>query len=137
MWRSEHATEAEVEPAAIWRAWTDVAGWPAWNTDIEAIELRGSFAPGGTIAMKPQGAPTVELRIAEVVDGELFVDEADVGGTIVRTLHRVERTDAGRTRVLYRLEADGPAADEIGPAVTADFDEVLGALVRHVRDGSA
>jgi Polyketide cyclase / dehydrase and lipid transport len=136
MWQSEHSKKAEVDPRAIWHAWTDVGRWPAWNADIEAIELRGSFAPGGTIAMKPRGAPTVELRIAEVVDGELFVDEAEVDGTIVRTLHRIERTDHG-TRVLYRLEADGPAADQIGPAVTADFDETIAALFRHVRDDSA
>ena len=37
--------------------------------------------------MTPHGADTVVLRLAEVVDGERFVDEADVDGTTVRTIH--------------------------------------------------
>jgi hypothetical protein len=32
---------------------------------------------------------------------------------------------------VYRLEATGPAADEIGPAVSADFDSTIAALDRY------
>jgi uncharacterized protein YndB with AHSA1/START domain len=131
MWTTEHSRETTVAPEAIWQRWTDVEGWPEWNGDIERIELRGPFAAGSTIAMTPHGQETVELRIAEVVEGELFVDEADVDGTVVRTLHRIDRLDGGRVRVVYRLEASGPAAEEIGSAVSADFDETIAALVEH------
>jgi hypothetical protein len=99
--------------------------------DIERIELAGPFAPGSTIAMTPAGQEAVELRIAEAVEGERFVDEAEVANTLVRTTHRIERLDDGRARVVYRLEASGPAAEQIGPAVSADFPEVLAALVEH------
>jgi hypothetical protein len=50
----------------------------------------------------------------------LFVDEAQVAGATMRTLHRI-------------LEASGPVADEIGPAISADFDETLAALVERAR----
>ena len=131
MWTTEHSLETTVAPEAIWRAWADVERWPEWNADIERIALSGRFATGSTIAMTPRGQVTVELRIADAVEGELFVDEADVDGTIVRTTHRIERVDDERVRVIYRLEASGPAADQIGPAVSADFDETIAALVEH------
>jgi hypothetical protein len=131
MWTTEHGIQTNLAPEAIWRAWADVEHWPEWNGDIEHIALRGPFATGSTIAMTPKGQETVELRIAESVEGELFVDEADVEGTIVRTTHRIDRLDGDRVRIVYRLEASGPAAEQIGPAVSADFPETLASLVEH------
>jgi hypothetical protein len=137
MWSTEHSIETTLAPEAIWRTWTDVERWPEWNRDIARIALRGPFAPGSTIAMTPHGEETVELRIAEAVAGELFVDEADVEGTIVRTTHRIDRVDDDRVRIAYGLEATGAAAEQIGPAVSADFPEVLAALVEHAEHDAA
>jgi hypothetical protein len=131
MWSSEHSVQADVEPQAIWQAWSTVGRWPEWNGDIARIELSGPFAVGSTIAMTSHEQDTVELRIARVEEGELFVDEAEVAGTTLRTLHRIDRLDDGRVQIVYRLEASGPAAEEIGPAVSADFDDTLAALVQY------
>ena len=50
----------------------------------------------------------------------------------LRTTHRVERIAAGRSRITYRMEITGPAADtvgpEIGPEISGDFPQVLKAL---------
>jgi hypothetical protein len=133
MWVAEHSVEMSATPEAIWRQWSDVARWPEWNGDIERIELEGPFAAGGRITMTPVGQEPVELRIAEDVAPELFVDEADLGEIVVRTIHRVERLDQGRARVTYRMEITGAAADtlgpQIGPEISGDFPQVLAALV--------
>jgi uncharacterized protein YndB with AHSA1/START domain len=133
MWEAEHSIETTAPRQEIWRLWTDVAGWPAWNADIEQIELSGPFAAGSTIRMTPIGQEPVELRIAEAVEPELFVDEAELGEIVVRTIHRAEQLDGGRARVSYRMEITGPASDQlgpqIGPEISGDFPEVLAALV--------
>src|SRR5262249_59547963 len=115
MWSYEHSIETTASPETIWRLWADVPGWPEWNADIEQIRISGPFATGSTITMTPAGQAPVELRIAEAVEPELFVDEADLGDVLVRTLHRVERLDGERSRVVYRMEITGPAADSVGP----------------------
>jgi hypothetical protein len=119
-------------PEAIWRLWVDVAGWPEWNGDIERIELVGPFAAGGMIVMTPIGQEPVELRLAEAVEPELFLDEAEVGEIMVRTTHRVQPLDGERARVTYRMEISGPAADtlgpQIGPEISGDFPQTLAAL---------
>ena len=134
MWRAEHTIETTATPEAIWRQWSDVEGWPEWNGDIERIELDGPFAAGSRIAMTPVGQEPVELRIAEAVEPEQFVDEADLGEIVVRTIHRVDRLDQGRARVTYRMEISGPAADtlgpQIGPEISGDFPQVLAALAQ-------
>jgi uncharacterized protein YndB with AHSA1/START domain len=131
MWTVEHSVETDTTPEEVWRAWADVERWPAWNGDIERISIDGPFTTGSTIAMTPKGQETVALRIAEAVENELFVDEADVDGTIVRTTHRIDRLGGDRVRIVYRLEVTGPAEGQIGPAVTADFDETLNSLVEY------
>ena len=74
----------------------------------------------------------VELRIAEAIEPEPFVDEADGGAFVVRTTHRVEKVSDERSRITYRMEITGPAAEtvgpEIGPEISGDFPQVLATL---------
>jgi hypothetical protein len=133
MWEAEHSRETSATPQEIWRLWADVAGWPEWNGDIEEIELTGPFAAGSTIRMTPIGQEPIELRIAEAAEPESFVDEADFGEIVVRTIHRAEQLEGGRARVSYRMEITGPASDtlgpQIGPEISGDFPQTLAALV--------
>src|SRR5262245_20278861 len=101
MWAAEHSIETTVLPESIWRCWSDVATWGEWNADIERIEISGPFAPGSTIAMTPAGQDTVQLRLIEASEPTLFVDEAELGGVVIRTFHRLGRLDEGRTWVTY------------------------------------
>jgi uncharacterized protein YndB with AHSA1/START domain len=133
MWEYEYAVESDASAEALWRCWSDVAGWPVWNAGIESISIDGPFAVGASFTMTPPGDEPITMRITEVSPGELFTDEADLGDVVVRTVHRLEAVGEGRTRVVYRTEITGPAAAElgpqIGPAITADFPEVIAALV--------
>src|SRR5207302_3157041 len=51
---------------------------------------------------------------------------------VVRTEHRLEPAAGGLTRIVYRTQITGAAADsvgpELGPQITADFPEVVAAL---------
>ena len=132
MWVAEHSGETTASAERIWRIWADVDSWPEWNGDIERIEIDGPFEGGSTIVMTPIGGEPIELRIAEATPPEAFVDEANLGDVIVRTVHRAERLGDGRSRVTYRMEITGPAADtlgpRIGPEISGDFPETIAAL---------
>jgi hypothetical protein len=134
MWTNEQSIETTARPEAIWQLWSDVAGWPDWNADIEHIEISGPFATGSTISMSPVGQDPVELSIAEALEPDLFVDEARLADIVVRTIHRVDRLGGERSRITYRMEISGPAADsvgpELGPQISGDFPETLAALVQ-------
>jgi uncharacterized protein YndB with AHSA1/START domain len=140
MWTAEHIIETSATREQIWRLWADVATWPEWNDDIERIELIGPFAAGGRILMTPIGDETVDLRIAEATEPESFVDEADFGEIVVRTMHRVEPLDDEGSRVTYRMEIIGPAADalgpQLGPEISGDFPQTLAALARRAESGA-
>ena len=134
MWKYEHSIETGAAPEALWARLADVATWAEWNPDTEKAELDGPFAAGSRITMTPRGEEPVILQLAEVRENETFVDIAQFGGVVIRTMHRLERLSANRTRITYQTEISGPAADElgpqVGPAITADFPETMAALVR-------
>ena len=134
MWEYERSIETSAAPEAVWRLWSDIAGWPRWNDGIEKIEIGGPFAVGSTFTMTPPGDEPIRMRLVQIVPGELFTDEMDGGGFTVRTVHRLEPAPGGRTRISYRTEISGPSADDVGPqlgpAITADFPDVLAALAK-------
>jgi uncharacterized protein YndB with AHSA1/START domain len=135
VWTVEQSVETSATPQAVWRLWADVERWPEWNAGVERIEVRGPFDVGSTILMTPPGEEPVELRITEATEPDLFVDEADGGDFVVRTTHRVEPVGGERSRITYRMEITGPAAEtvgpEIGPEISGDFPQVLAALAAH------
>ncbi len=132
MWKNEHSIETTATPEAVWRLWSDVPRWPEWNGDLEQAELSGPFAAGSTVTMTPHRQEPIELRIAEAAEREVFVDEAHLEEVVIRTIHRIERLDGDRIRIIYRMEITGPGADtlgpQVGPEISSDFPQVLSAL---------
>jgi len=133
MWEYEYSAQTSASPAALWRLFSDIAGWPAWNAGIEKLQIDGPFEVGSTFTMTPPGADPVTMRLTEIIPGQVWTDEMDGGDFVVRTVHALRPAPAGRTTIIYRTEFHGPAADqagaEIGPAITADFPDVVGALI--------
>lgn len=130
MWEYEFAVETTASVEAVWKVWSDVEAWPEWNAGVEKIRIDGPFAAGTRFVMTPPGEDGIELRLADVRVNEGFTDIMDGGDVVVTTVHRLERLAGGGARVVYRTEIEGPGAEDIGPAITGDFPEVLAALVR-------
>lgn len=128
-WQVEYSLETSASSEVLWRIWSDVPGWKQWNAGVEEIKIEGLFAAGTEFVMTPPGQDPLRTRLVEVRQNECFVDETRVEDLVVFVAHRLERLMSGRTRVTYALEAVGPGSAEIGLAVSADFPEVLAALV--------
>ena len=132
MWEYEYALPAVATPEALWRHWSDMAAWPAWNDGIATIEVHGPFEAGTTFTMTPPGDEPIRMRLVEIEPGTSFTDEMDAGDFVVRTEHRLESAAGGLTRIVYRTQITGEAAGhvgpELGPQITADFPEVVAAL---------
>jgi hypothetical protein len=50
----------------------------------DATDRQAPFPVGSTISMTPVGQDSIELRIAEPVEPDLLVDEAELGDVVVR-----------------------------------------------------
>lgn len=128
VWECEHEIEVNASPDVIWALFRDVAGWPQWNAGIAKIEINGPFEAGTQFVMTPTSQEPVMTRLVEVRENVSFLDETRIGALTIYVDHRIEGIEPGRSRVVFGLEAFGPAGDKIGPAVSADFPDVLKAL---------
>ncbi|MDQ6771920.1 MAG: SRPBCC family protein [Candidatus Dormibacteraeota bacterium] len=132
MYEFEHSLETAASPAAIYRLYSDVTAWPRWDAGVTQVELDGPFAPGATGMLTPAGQEALPFRMLEVVENEGFVDETEIPGTAnLRFEHRLEPLAGGGTRITHRVVVTGPAAEQMGPMVTADVPEAMASLAKH------
>ena len=136
-WQGEYGIETSATPNIIWSIFRDVPGWKSWNAGIEHIEIDGPFAAGTWFTMKPPGQDALRSKLIEVRENACFVDETRVGDLVIAVAHRIESLGPTRTRIVYAVDARGPEAAEIGPAVASDFPEVLASLAKLAEGRSA
>ena len=127
-WRSEYSIETSASPETIWSIFRDIRAWKNWNAGIEQIDIDGPFSTGTWFTMKPPGEEPLRSQLVDVSENVCFVDETRVGDLAIFVAHRIEPLGPGRTRIVYAVDARGPQSAEIGPAVSADFPEVLASL---------
>ncbi len=87
-----HAT-----PDHVFALWSDPAGWPHWDPDLESATLNGPFETGSTGVVKAQGAPQSRIRLTSVDPGSSFVAEASLPGARMVFSHRVVHSSGGST----------------------------------------
>jgi hypothetical protein len=88
--------------------------------------------------MKFRGMDPLPYTLTRVRPEREFVDETPVGDLVVRVSHWLEPLQAGRLRVTYAAEIDGPAeqAERVGPAITADFPATMASLLAIAKERS-
>jgi hypothetical protein len=130
-YRYTHIVEADVAAQAVWALYEDVTTWPSWDAQAEKITRDGPFQAGTTGTMKFVGQDPLRYRLAKVEPLREFVDETPAGPLLVRVSHLLEPVAAGRLRITYSAEIEGPeeAAQQVGPMITADFPETMASLV--------
>ena len=125
----EHSIETSASPAAVWALWSDVGRWVEWDTSVSAMRMDGPFAPGGTGVMTIEGQGDIEFRLTDVEPGIGFTDETVLPVATLRFGHTMTPLPGGRLRVTHRVTIDGPAAQGMGPQVTADVPDAMAGLV--------
>ncbi len=81
-----HTEVVHAPPERVWAVWTDVAGWPRWDTELASASLAGSFAEGSRGTLKPRGTPTASFTLTEVTPGQsyTFATALPLGKLLVR-----------------------------------------------------
>src|SRR3954468_14526736 len=103
-----HTLETDVPPEAIWALYEDVSTWPSWDAQAEEITREGRFAAASAGTMKFVGQEPLDYRLTKVQPLREFVDETPVGELVVRVPPLLEPLPAGRLRITYSAEIDGP-----------------------------
>jgi len=117
MWMYEASVVTEAPRETIWSLYADVASWAHWDPGVQSATLDGPFAVGAAGRLEAVGQAAMAFRLTEVETHESFVNETDIPVAVLRFTHRLQDLGESGTRVTHRFEIDGPAADQIGPAL--------------------
>jgi hypothetical protein len=99
----------------IWAIWADVAGSPAWDTDVVWSRLDGPFAVGGRGRFKLKGGPEVGFVLDQVVRERAYANVARLlPGVTVRFTHDLWPRD-GALVVRHGAEIGGPLGRLLRP----------------------
>ena len=132
MWTVDHHGESAAQPATVFALLADAARWPEWNEGVHRIDLDGPFAAGTAATMVLPDGTSLPFRLAWVDPARGFEDVTEVpdAGVVVRVAHLLEPGADGGTHITYRCTVEGPdeVGAEVGPAVSADFPDVIAAL---------
>jgi hypothetical protein len=90
-----YETTSDLPPELLYAAITDVARWPEWDDEIEAVRLDGPAEPGRIFALKPRGRDAVKLRVEAMVEPFRFRDVAYLPLARLRTEHAFIPTPSG------------------------------------------
>jgi Polyketide cyclase / dehydrase and lipid transport len=128
----EHTFRTAVSASAIWRLYSDVSNWPAFDPDAERVELDGPFAAGSRGTMKLRDQDPLAFTLIEVVPGRVFTDETPVGDAVVRVRHVLDPAPEGGVELTYVVAIEGPDefAAQLGAMITADMPETMARVAR-------
>lgn len=132
MWVREYQGTSTANADRLYAILADTTGWQEWNPGVTRIDMEGPFAAGTAATMVLPDGGTLQFRLIWAEPGRGFEDETDVpdAGVRVRVRHELTPLDDGSTQITYRCAVDGPdqVGAEVGPAVSADFPDVIAAL---------
>ncbi|GGJ87157.1 hypothetical protein GCM10010123_15920 [Pilimelia anulata] len=103
-------TAIAADPAAVWRVYADVAGWPGWTPTVTAVERLdpGPLRVGCRTRVRQPRLPVAVWEVTELVEGESFTWTARGPGLLTVAAHRVGAAPGGGTAVENALEQRGP-----------------------------
>lgn len=130
------SVEVRATPARVFALWSDAAGWPDWDPDLEGASLDGPFAPGSRGALKPRGGPRTRIELVEVLPDRAFTAASRLPLCRMVFDHAIEPlgAPADGCRVTHSVRFEGPLAGVfrrlIGPAVRRGLPGTMAGLKR-------
>jgi hypothetical protein len=108
MWQKTHSMSfADVRPEQVWRVWSDVNQWHAWQPDIEYARLEGAFETGQVFKFRPKGESELGIELTEVRPLAGYADLTRFPGARMLDAHEI--VDHGdRIEIKNTLTVTGP-----------------------------
>ncbi|MFG2991689.1 SRPBCC family protein [Streptomyces sp. NPDC048257] len=113
------STVIDAPLTTVWALHTDIAAWPAWNTDIDRAEADGPLRPGSSFSWRTHGLD-ITSTVQELVSGERIVwggTVEGIAGVHVWTFEQSGERTTVRTEESWSGAPVDAAVDDLGKAL--------------------
>lgn len=125
--------EIDAPREAVFALYADVASWPLWDKEVEAVHLPDGLRTGSTGWLKAPKGPRANIRVSEVVPGTSFTMEGLLPFCKMRFGHELQDL-SGRTTAKHWVVFTGALAflfrRVIGKGIAATLPDTLLGLKR-------
>jgi|GEM_PF-1696256 len=128
--RREIRIQAPVD--LVWRLHTDVARWPSWQPDVEAVQVDGPLVPGASFRWRTHGLDVTSTVYAVDAPGRILWGGPAQGITGVHEWTFTAEGGATVVRTAESWEGDPVRAD--AENLRAALDASLGSWLERLRD---
>jgi hypothetical protein len=135
----QHTLDIEAKPEHIYKLYSDVAGWPKWDSEVEMSSISGAFEKGAEGTLKPKGGPQSKIQFIEVKPGLCFTVQSKLPLCIMTFEHELISKGISTT-VIHRVTFTGflsPLFGRlIGKGIQRTLPETMAGLKRAAEAGS-
>lgn len=122
--RFEHTVETTASADRIWQLWTDVSGWPRWDTALVSAHLDGPFAYNARGRLRSKGSPESAFTIVELEPGRSYTFATALLLAELRVRRTLALTPAG-TCYTHEVSFVGPLGWLFGLLLGRQFRAML------------
>jgi hypothetical protein len=106
-WKVQESIETTAQPQEIWKLWSRVSEWPAWDDALDWCELDGPFSVGTKGKLKSSGWRVGQFILTEVKVNESFCNRGKMPLTWIDCHHRIEKTDGDKIKITHEVRVWG------------------------------
>lgn len=128
-----------ITPEQVWHVCKDVNSWPSWWMGLKKCELHGEFMKGNTFTLTPSTGPATEVKIVDVQENQLFMNEGKFFGATMNDGLIIEEGEHGTALTTF-VKMQGPLrwiwVQLLGKKIIGHAAQSMDQLISIVRDES-
>lgn len=130
--RFEHTMETAAPAERIWQLWTDVAGWPRWDTALVSAHLDAPFGHDVRGRLRSKGSPESVFTIVELEPGRSYTFAVPLLLAELRVRRTLAPAPAG-ARYTHEVSFVGPLGWLFGLLLGRQFQNMLPGVMERLR----
>ncbi|GAB4442114.1 MAG: hypothetical protein OHK0015_40260 [Chloroflexi bacterium OHK40] len=127
-----HTLETTAAAEQVWELWTDVAGWPRWDTALCAARLDGPFVYQAQGRLQATGSPESRFTVVELEPGRSYTIAVPLLLAELRVRRALTPMPAG-TRYTHEVSFAGSLEGLFGLLLGRRFRAMLPEVMERLR----
>lgn len=129
-----HRIEIEAPAEVVFALYTEVEGWPSWDSETTAVDLPG-LKHGAEGWLKPRNGPRARIRVVDVVPNRSFTVEGNLPLCRMQFGHELQ-AHATRTTATHWVTFRGPLAFVFRRLIGTGIDRSLPSTLEGLKRAS-
>jgi hypothetical protein len=128
----KHTVKTSASPETIWRIWTDVEHWSAWDTELYNANLDGLFRLGAIGKLTPKTGRVATFKISQFSLGKSYTFTVELP-LCKLNIYRYLRNEPDGAYFTHEVSFNGVLAMGFGLLLGRKFQSQLPTVMENIK----